>query len=190
MKGVRIKDFDQWFSQSKTDVASKSYCHILLIEDASKRAGNLPALQNYVKQAHEPARQHLLQPFAESLHPSGTKPTRDPASGYPELLDEITLQGYLGEIFSGIVAEHCEHRGSKNWEVPAYLFHTHDVAFQELEKMKQGQPSKKIFGRTGDDCLAFERDSSGKIIRVMACEAKLTQSHSAKIYFCIKSKPI
>ena len=181
MKGARIKDFDHWLAQSKTDVPSKNYCHVLLVEDVSKRASIFADLQAYVKQAHEPARRHLLQPFKDSLHPAGPEPESDPSSGYPEMLDEITLQGYFGEIFSGVVAEHCVHKGSSNWEVPAYLFHTHDVAFQELEKMKQGQPSKKIFGRTGDDCLAFERDEAGQIIRVMACEAKLTQNHSAKI---------
>lgn len=181
MKGARIKGFDQWFAQSRTDVPSKNYCHVLLVENASMRTSTFSDLRAYVKQAHEPARQHLLQPFKESLHPAGPKPMPDPSSGYPKMLDEITLQGYFGEIFSGIVAEHCEHKDSSNWEVPAYLFHTHDVAFQELEKMKQGQPSKKIFGRTGDDCLAFERDEAGQIIRVMACEAKLTRNHSANI---------
>lgn len=181
MQSARIRDFDQWFSQSKTDVHNKNYCHVLLIEDVTKRAGTFSDLQAYVKQAHEPARQHLLRPFKESLHPAGSKPMVDPSTGYPEMLDDITLQGYFGEIFSGIIAEHCEHKNSSNWEVPAYLFHTHDVAFQELEKMKQGQPSKRIFGRTGDDCLAFEKDESGKISRVMVCEAKLTQNHNANL---------
>lgn len=36
-------------------------------------------------------------------------------------------------------------------------------------------------GRTGDDCLAFERNDNGDIVRVMICESKCTADHNATL---------
>jgi hypothetical protein len=67
-----------------------------------------------------------------------------------------------------------------NWEVPAFLFRIHTVAFQQLEALSQtGNEAKEIPGRTGDDLLAFQRDSSGEIVRILYCEAKCTADHDS-----------
>jgi hypothetical protein len=92
----------------------------------------------------------------------------------------VTLKGYFGEIFAAIIAEHFEPFGEGGWKVPAFLFRFHDTAFHELERAKQtGKPIRTIFGRVGDDCLAFRMDDDNAIIRSLVCEAKCTHDHDA-----------
>ena len=169
----------EWFTSLRTD-DEKNYLHILL-----KELSNIPdvvweELLVYIDHAHEGARSSLRTPLGESLNPimHGTK--NDPAYGYPHKLNIITLQGFFGEILTGIIAENYEMFGSAAWEVPVYLFRTHITAFQQLEEIKQtNEWQKMILGRTGDDGLAFERDGGGNINRWMACEAKCTSSHNS-----------
>jgi hypothetical protein len=88
------------------------------------------------------------------------------------------LQGYFGEVFAGLVAEHYSPFNVDGWVVPAFLFRFHAVAFQQLEAaIPQGRPPTDIPGRTGDDCLAFLRNRAGEIVSVLYCEAKCTTSH-------------
>lgn len=130
--------------------------------------------------AHEGARSALRAPLGESLNPikHGTK--KDPAYGYPHKFNIVALQGFFGEILTGIIAEQYEMFGSDSWEVPVHLFRAHLTAFQQLEEIKQSDDwEKMILGRTGDDGLAFARNQNGKIICWMACEAKYTSSHNS-----------
>jgi hypothetical protein len=41
-----------------------------------------------------------------------------------------------------------------------------------------GRQANKIPGRTGDDCLAFQLDGQGQIIRTLYCEAKCLTIHN------------
>lgn len=171
--------WEVWLSATPSTVSGKDWHHVLLVENTEEREEFLPSLRAYAEWAHKPAVRRLRAPFQESLEPDGS--LADPAAGYPAALDAITLQGYLGELIAGAVASHCSHVGEE-WEVPAYLFHGHDLAFHELDRINQtGGKSKKIFGRTGDDCLAFRRDDQGRVTGVMHCEAKLTKSHDSKM---------
>src|SRR5207248_2506322 len=91
-----------------------------------------------------------------------------------------TLKGYFGEIFAAIIAQNFSPFELHNWEVPAFLFRHHLVEFQHLEAMRQqGSEAKYRPGRTGDDCLAFQRDGNGEIVRVLYCEAKCTVDHES-----------
>lgn len=182
LKHLKITKLSKWLNDKRTDDLGKKYCHLLLIEQSGKRNEVIGELAEYFNQAYEPFRQHIRELLGYSLNPLENNAGDDPAIGYPENLHPLTLQGYFGEVFAGIVAEHYELLGSEEWEVPVFLFHSHDVAFQQLEFARQtGKEVKRVPGRTGDDCLAFVRDSDGKIIRIMVCEAKCLTDHNATL---------
>lgn len=179
---LKFSKMHSWMASKSSPVQEHSYTHLLLQEKSNERNRIIQELAAYVNAAHEPAKRHMRKLISDSLHPFKLAPEVDPADGYPEALGPITLQGYFGEIFSGIVAENYKHFGSNSWEVPAYIFQTHAVAFEQLELAKQtGHKVKEVPGRTGDDCLAFEMDADGKILRFMVCEAKCTRNHDAKL---------
>jgi hypothetical protein len=139
----------------------------------------LNELKEYINQAHDDFRVHLRDIAHYKLDPLGDIGLNDPAAGYPQCLNIETLKTYFGEIFSGIVAENFEHFNESGWKVPAYLFRFHLVALQQLERIRQtGEAAGIIPGRTGDDCLAFQRNDQGRIIRSLFCEAKCTRTHS------------
>lgn len=72
--------------------------------------------------------------------------------------------------------------GESNWQVPAFLFRFHLVAFQQLEAYRQTNNLPSIApGRTGDDCVAFQLDSQGRIVRYLYCEAKCTTDHDTHL---------
>lgn len=152
----------------------------MLTENVAARPQILNELGKYFESAYQPAKLYLRSILSDDLHPLGPQVEFDPAQGFPKTLEAITLQGYFGEIFTGIIAEHYEHFGSSQWEVPIFLFHTHIVVFQQLELARQtGGVVGRLPGRTGDDCVAFERDDRGDITRIMICESKCTQNHSS-----------
>lgn len=159
---------------------NKSYRHTLLKEDQSHHCEVIQELRQYIQEAHEDARRHFSCLASDSLNPFEEQVEGDPIKGYPEKLHLQTLKGYFGEIFVAIIAQNFSPLGVTNWEVPAFLFGLHRVAFQHIETInKMGIEPKPLPGRTGDDCLAFQRDSSGKIKRVPYCEAKCTADHDS-----------
>lgn len=97
---------------------------------------------------------------------------------YPDDLDTITLQGYLGEVIAGLVAENFEPHGTE-WTVPAFLFRHHSAGSQALERRRQlGGPARAAPGRTGDDALAFQVDD-GHVTAWLFGEAKCTTGHDS-----------
>lgn len=170
-----------WINGPIKESKGKRYRHRLLKEDINKRKEVLCDLKSIVQIAHEDSRRHLRDIMGYSLDPL-SKPQNDPAAGYPELLHIDTLKGYFGEIFAGIIAENFSPFGEDKWEVPVFLFRFHNQAFEQLERLRQtGGRAKQIPGRTGDDCLAFLRDSNGNIIKSLVCEAKCTADHAANM---------
>lgn len=167
--------FVSWLRDSLNESNNKQYRHRLFTEHIDKREEILDELSLYVKNAHKDAKRYLREVFENTLDPFAGSISFDPAEGYPELLHMQTLKGYFGEIFAGLIAEHFSPFGENGWKVPVFLFRYHTVAFQELERIRQtGDDAKKLPGRTGDDCLAFQLDSDGQIIRYLYCEAKCT----------------
>lgn len=171
-----------WIKAEKTvSKAQPQYKHIFL-EEIGAREDILDELFEYINHAHEGARQCIRAPLGDSLHPFRNAPDVDPSYGYPQIFEENTLKGFFGEIFAGIVAEYYSSDEKFKWEVPVFLFRTHIMGFQQLEYMKQTQDYEHpVFGRTGDDCLAFARNASGDIIGWLACEAKCTSSHNSTL---------
>ena len=103
-------------------------------------------------------------------------------AGYPHELPQVTLQGYFGEVMAGWFAESHTPCGLLGWVVPAHLFRYHLTAFQYLEQLAQkGSAPGAIVGRTGDDCLAFRKNTEGSITDILFCEAKCTQNHSSTL---------
>jgi hypothetical protein len=106
----------------------------------------------------------------------------DELSGYPSFLPMQTLKGYFGEVFAALVAEHFAPFEEEGWKVPAHLFSWHNAAFEYLEGLRQDAEEKQsVVGRTGDDCLAFQVDSTGNITKILYCEAKCTNTHDTNM---------
>ncbi len=176
----KLSHLRAFLDEHRSEVPDHNYLHLLLTESSGHREKAIEELRRYAQVAHEGARLRIRAPLAESLRPVDLGTTNDPAFGYPEDLDLRALKGLFGELLAGIAAEHYELFGSNGWEVPAYLFRTHTAAFQKLERIRQGaSDGGAVVGRTGDDCIAFERDCDGRITRWMACEAKCTKGHDA-----------
>ena len=174
--------FSALLSNSVTESVDKRYRHHRIIIYANKLNAFVGELTLYVQKAHEDAKQHLRKVLGNSLDPLVSSTEDDPAKDYPQLFDMITLKGYFGEVFAGLIAEHCSPFGEDNWKVPAFLFRFHIVEFQQLEQLRQtGGKAHRNFGRTGDDCLAFQMDDKGQITRSLYCEAKCTAKHDLKL---------
>ena len=169
-----------WLSDSVSESNNGRYRHRHLEEDSSQRCEIIEDLRSYVQAAHEDARRRLRKLAGISLDPLDFTVENDPAEGYPERLHIRTLKGYFGEIFAGLVAENFRPFGQGGWKVPAFLFRYHLVEFQQLEAMRQtGEKASLRPGRTGDDCLAFQLNDEGRIIRSLYCEAKCTPGHDS-----------
>jgi hypothetical protein len=98
-----------------------------------------------------------------SLHPFAPFQQKDPTKGYPERLHALTLQGYFGEIFAGIVAENFSPFGENNWEVPAFLFRFHHVAFQWKRTVKRINYRAKLPDGQGMTALLFNLTAKGRL---------------------------
>ena len=182
-KQTFLKELSNWLSNENLTSSDGRYTYRCLQENLSYRAEIIEEMKRLMHRLHEDARNrirkahasdHSLDPFEELPTPSISYFTIDE---YPKGLNIETLKGYFGEIFAGIIAENLNSH-SENWEVPAFLFRFHQSAFDKLEMMRQvGSDDRNIIGRHGDDCLAFQRDSNGKIVRSLVCEAKCTYTH-------------
>jgi hypothetical protein len=171
-----------WLSNSVSESNDKRYRHRLLEENFDQRCEVLEDLKSYVQAAHEDARRRLRKLAGISLDPLGSTCEYDPAEGYPELLHIQTLKGYFGEVFAGLVAENLSPFDQDGWKVPAFLFRYHLPAFHQLEAIRQtGEEAGLLPGRTGDDCLAFQLDGDGRIVRSLYCEAKCTPGHRSSM---------
>ncbi len=182
-KKHQLSSFDSenpWLLNYVTESEDQKYQHRRLEENLDARASAINELQLIVYEAHEDARQRLRQLIGISLDPLDPFALAEsdyPVEEYPKFLNIQALKGCFGEIFAGIVAENFPILGEK-WEVPAYLFRFHLAAFQQLEMLRQTKGrAGQIPGRTGDDCVAFQRNSEGRIIRSLICEAKCTYKH-------------
>lgn len=177
--GWRSDQLTAWLQGCTTDNGDYRHCRLEECAGASREDG-LEALREVVERAHEDARDRLQALTAINLNPIGQPPP--PASvTYPADLHTTTLQGYLGEIMAGVVAENFAPH-AREWEVPAFLFRAHVGAFQALERRRQlGGPATPIPGRTGDDCVAFVRDDDGEIAEWLMCEAKCSHDHASAL---------
>ena len=172
--------FTDWLQGDASVSEDGRYRHRRLDESAQVRAEILQDLQSYVEKAHEDARRHFRKLADISLDPLQAPSPIDPLAGYPALLHIDTLKSYLGEVLAGLICEYFRPFDEDGWKVPAFLFRFHDVAFHELERVRQtGQNARHRPGRFGSDCLAFLRSGEGNILRTLFCEAKCTSGHDS-----------
>ena len=182
---LSLSNLNNWLSSTKKVSSDKRYIHHRFEEKLDCRSDIISELKSVVIEAHRDARDRLQNLFTSTLDPlEEFNPYRNNilVEKYPKSLHMITLKGYFGEIFAGIIAEHFSPHGEDKWEIPAFLFRFHKTAFDQLEKIVQtGGEAGKIIGRTGDDCLAFKRNDQGEIIKSLICEAKCTATHRQKM---------
>jgi len=170
-----------WLNEAHSPTKKKNYFHTRYSESVSGWGAVSGSVADYFRYAHDDAIQRFRRVAGISLHPSGKRqqlPT--PYDQYPFGFPDIAAQGLFGEVLAGLLAETCGAAGFDDWEVPAHLFHTQIIAFQQLEQQSQsGTTATTLFGRTGDDCLAFRRDpNTSEIVSVLYCEAKCTATHN------------
>lgn len=172
----RADGIHDWLSATVTASAGGRYRHKLVTERPGGRAAFLNELRSLVDKEHEDVRRHLRAVAGVDLDPFGSTGS-DPAAGYPRRLHLNNLKGYFGEILAGLVAENFPPFGH-SWQVPAYLFRFDIAGINELLRLGGGRAEPKpVPGRLGDDCLAFERDGNGRIVRCLVSEAKCTSGH-------------
>lgn len=175
-----------WLEHTLSASNNGKYRHQCLRENLERRPEVLEDLKRYINKAHDDARffykgerpsNSALDPFEEE---SEIQESETPSTDYLALLPMTTLKGYFGEVFAGIIAENFSPFGSDGWKVPAYLFRFHDAAFQYLETLRQtGRAKTTIFGRIGDDCLAFILKDK-EIDKILYCEAKCAKDHKSE----------
>lgn len=167
---------EPWFIRTNSADPANNYRHALLTEDISLRDEYFDALKSYVYNAHNDARLHLLRIVGLSLDP--LEEESEILDGYPSKLHLNTLKGYMGEVLAALYAYSCSPHEESNWQVPAFLFTFHDIAFDQIWTWQQsGTIPGKAPGQSGDDCLAFTLDSNGNIEKILVCEAKCSASH-------------
>lgn len=171
----------RWLAAQRS--GESPYRHLRLREQPDGREEGLVALTTLVEAAHEDAIAWLQSISTSALDPldgaEGDIPP-PPGSNYPHGLHTITLQGYLGEILAGLIAENYRPF-DLDWEVPVFLFRNHDAAFNQLERQRfLGSAAVPVPGRFGNDCLAFARED-GEVSAFLTCEAKCTSSHNASL---------
>lgn len=170
--------FAAWLERRTLSNPGTGYRHHHYLERDGGWDETSEPICGYFRAAHDDAIRRIDRLVGPSLHPAGA--TAPNAHRYPCTLPLVALQGYFGEVLAGMFAEHGTPSGHNDWEIPAFLFRTHLVAFQQLEAQAQnGAMAAAIPGRTGDDCLAFRRGGDGKILAVLFCEAKCTTDHDA-----------
>jgi hypothetical protein len=173
----------EWLAPERSGEAP--YWHLRLREQANKRSDGLDSLATLVEAAHADALNWLQGIGAEAFDPlrqpdAGENTLPPLASNYPHGLHTVTLQGYLGEILAGLIAENYRPF-DLDWEVPVFLFRNHDAAIHQLERQRLlGTAAVPVPGRFGNDCLAFTR-ADGQVSAFLTCEAKCTQTHRSSM---------
>lgn len=181
LSGLKIPSLNLWLSNKTYVNEDKQYRLTLIWENTTVRKDALEELKALIRMAHDDAKYCLRKALRDTLDPLETwDDAKDPAEGYPEMLDLTTLKGYFGEIFSGIVAENFSPFDEKNWRVPVFPFRFHTTAFDQLEMYRQTGEINPTFGRTGDDCVAFVLDGD-TIIKILFLEAKCTADHDTNM---------
>lgn len=172
---------EPWLTPERSGAAP--YRHLRLREQPDGRDEGVDALAGLVAAAHEDAIAWLRSISANALDPLGGAGGDTPpplGSNYPHGLHTTTLQGYLGEIIAGLIAENYRPF-DLDWEVPVFLFRNHDAAFNQLERQRAlGSAAVPVPGRFGNDCLAFARED-GEVSAFLTCEAKCTADHSSSL---------
>ena len=180
MYDLRSEKLRDWLIETKS--LNGDYRHLRLVENTSARTDAIKVLRPIVQSVHADAKRHLLQLTSNDLDPLGAPSVNPVAAAYPSSLHLTTRKAYFGEIMAGIVAENFAHTPPGAWRVPAFLFRHHQLAFDELERVRlTGRSPRHVFGQTGDDCLGFSVGATGQITASLIGEGKCTRDHEASM---------
>lgn len=181
MLNLKSDEVKKWLAIGSSNKAER-YAHLLLVERKTDRATTVAALAPIIRAAHADAKEHLRRCTGADLDPLAAQSAPSIAEAYPNMLHTITKKAYFGEIMAGLVAENFATLGPGNWRVPAFLFRLHELAFNQLELWRQtGALPQHVPGQSGDDCLAFNMDQTGRIAAVLVCESKCTKDHDSSL---------
>jgi len=181
MLKLKTSEIKKWlYVQSRS--SSAGYRHQLLVEKQSQRANTTDVLRGIVREAHEDAKQYLRQCTEANLDPLGTPSGPSIVDAYPHKFHLSTKKAYFGEIMAGLIAENFASVGPGNWRVLTFLFRLHELAFDQLEMWREtGVPPKHVWGQSGDDCVAFSKDPTGRVNAALVCEGKCTNDHDSSM---------
>ena len=182
MLNLKSHHISSWLQNEEVVNPTAKYRHRKLTENLNGRASVVPELRAIIEQAHEDARRYLRKCTENNLDPLQDMSSGSIADAYPYQLHLNTKKAYFGEIMAGLVAENFVSSGNGNWRVPAFLFRLHQLAFDQLEiRRESGNTPQPIFGQTGDDCVAFSQNDTGRIVASLVCESKCTNDHDASL---------
>lgn len=195
---ARVQGFQRWLTATTVTSPAGDYRHRLPAENALEWAAIQPYIKRYFRKAHADAVRHLRKMAGVSLHPLKKRdPAVDPTRHYPHDLDPTTLKGYFGEVLAYAVVECLGAAGYTDWDVPAYLFRFHTVAFQSLEASRlSGEapdqvPALRQAGAALENDLGGEArgDLTGKLVvmdhRIQDAEIHLPRNRSSGDTFVV-----
>jgi hypothetical protein len=167
-----------WLRPKWTRSSAPAYTHLQLIEDASKREAAKPIIERYLREAHDDALRFFSGSYVRTLDPRARDITSRAASSYPALVEDLTLAAFFGEVMAGLISELYEPHNLR-WAIPVFCFRTHSNLFLELIRAAEDNRAVgRVFGRTGDDCLAFALNAErSSLSAVLLCEAKCSYTH-------------
>lgn len=158
-----------------------NYGHLLLEQKIALSPELVEGLRPYFESAHLDAREHFHAQIAIDLHPDAGAPGAH--SCYPNCLPPAARHGLFGEVMAGLMTEVYQEDfvGGHIWTVPIFLFRFHaDVESYLWTLARDADRERQIFGRFGSDFIGLSLDDDGKVVRLIAGEAKwrnrLTQS--------------
>ena len=163
-----------WLQHSEN--LSANYGHLLLEQTPGNFGPEvLTALRPYFESAHLDARDVFHAQAGIDLHPDA--PAVGPHTQYPNCLPSTTRRGLFGEVIAGLVTESYALVGGHAWSIPIFLFRHHaDVEAYLFDLVRDPTRQRQLFGRFGNDFIAISLDSTGKVVRFIAGEAKWRQT--------------
>src|SRR4029453_9724626 len=176
MLNLKSCDISSWLvCHEEVHIPSIRYRHRKLTENLDSRVSVIPVLKRIVELEHEETRRYLRKGTESNLDPLQETPSTSIVNAYPYQFPLNTKKGYFGEIMAGLIAENIVSHESRTWRVPTFMFRFHELAFDQLEmQRKLGTTPQPVPGQTGEDCVAFSQNESGKIVASLVCEGKCT----------------
>jgi hypothetical protein len=172
------KALDAWLIPYPS-VEAENYGHLLLEQKAPIDEALIDQMRPYFESAHLDAREHFHHQIGINLHPDTDPAGGPPSVCYPNCLPPKAHRGLFGEVMAGLVTEayQDEFVGGHEWKVPIFLFRAHDDVEKYLWALRYDPARKReIYGRHGTDFIGIALDDDGRVVRVIAGEAKWRKS--------------
>lgn len=162
---------DEWLEPNGT--VQQNYGHLLLEQIKPIDDALINALRPYFESAHLDAREQFHAQIGINLHPDAADAGAHAC--YPDCLPTTARRGLFGEVVAGLVTEafHDEFVGQHPWSVPIFLFRFHaDVENYLWDLRYDPARTRQVYGRFGSDFVGVRLDANGRVVRVIAGEAK------------------